>query len=79
MPMFRNRHVYAEQDLAAKKTMTTRPWEQPDSRDRAKNNESAPEVDEHLSELGKWLKGKYSALMAYVKGDNANQSENAAA
>jgi hypothetical protein len=72
MPIFRNRQVRVERDAMTKHTMTTRPWEQPEQREK---RNAAPEVDEHLSDLGIYLRDKFRAVMAYFSGNGKDNKD----
>ncbi len=68
MKMKRMYGAVAQGDAIRQKETPARPWEQPEARG---HRNGAPETgDEHLSELGVYLRDKVRAIMAYLGGGN---------
>ncbi|HRH93231.1 MAG TPA: hypothetical protein PKV72_01720 [Candidatus Peribacteria bacterium] len=61
----------AQGNSIRQKETPARPWEQPEARNG--RNAATEGVDEHLSDLGKYLKGKLQAVMAYLSSGKEDE------
>lgn len=60
----------ASGDTIRQKETPARPWEQPEKGKYTNGAHESP--DEHLSDLGIFLRDKLQALMTYMRGNNGN-------